>query len=58
MCSLGKDLSKLYPNASPDALDLLYKLLTFDPKKRITLDQALQHPYLSAFHSEIDEVMF
>lgn len=27
-------------------------MLAFDPKKRISVDNALRHPYLSAFHSE------
>jgi serine/threonine protein kinase len=37
------------------AVDLLKKMLTFDPKKRITVDQALEHPYLSALHCPEDE---
>ena len=31
----------MFPDANPDAIDLLKKLLKFDHKKRITLDQAL-----------------
>jgi hypothetical protein len=27
-------------------------MLAFDPKKRVSVDNALRHPYLSAFHSE------
>lgn len=38
------------------ALDLLKKLLTFDYKKRITVQEALQHPFLSILHCEEDEV--
>jgi serine/threonine protein kinase len=53
---LGKDFSVLFPKACPDALDLLKKLLTFDPSKRITLDETLKHPFLSGYHNEKDEV--
>ncbi|CAG8709633.1 8126_t:CDS:10, partial [Racocetra persica] len=37
------------------ALDLLEKLLKFDPAARITVEQALAHPYLAAYHDEEDE---
>lgn len=33
------------------AIDLLGKLLTFDPKDRFSVDEALAHPWLSSFHS-------
>jgi len=29
--------------------------LTFDPKKRLTVDEALEHPYLAAYHDPEDE---
>ncbi|KAF7303312.1 Mitogen-activated protein kinase [Mycena kentingensis (nom. inval.)] len=45
----------LFPQASPDAIDFLQKTLTFDPKKRMTVDQALGHAYLSAYHDPDDE---
>lgn len=41
--------------ASLEALDFLERTLTFDPKKRITVEEALQHPYLSAYHDPMDE---
>ncbi|KAJ3052734.1 Mitogen-activated protein kinase [Rhizophlyctis rosea] len=47
--------SQLYPKASPAALDLLEKLLTFDPAARITVEEALAHPYLEAYHDVEDE---
>ena len=47
--------SNLYPNANPQALDLLERMLTFDPRERITVDEALVHPYLSVWHDPADE---
>ena len=52
----GKNLEQIFSQASPLAIDLLKKLLTFDPSKRITVEEALCHPYLQALHSEEDEV--
>ncbi|WWD16954.1 hypothetical protein CI109_101386 [Kwoniella shandongensis] len=45
----------LYPGASPLALDLLQKLLTFDPAKRFGCEEALEHPYLAVWHDPADE---
>jgi cyclin-dependent kinase 7 len=36
-------LRTLFPMASDDALDLLSKMFTYDPKARITAQQALEH---------------
>ncbi|CCE61917.1 hypothetical protein TPHA_0B02440 [Tetrapisispora phaffii CBS 4417] len=47
--------SNLYPQANPDALDLLEKMLAFDPQDRITVNEALEHPYLSVWHDPSDE---
>ena len=37
-------------------LDLLDKMLTFNPHKRITVEQALAHPYLEQYCDPTDEV--
>ncbi|OZJ06043.1 hypothetical protein BZG36_01145 [Bifiguratus adelaidae] len=47
--------STLYPNATSEALDLLEKLLEFDPYKRISVEEALEYPYLALFHDPEDE---
>lgn len=49
------DLAKMYPKASKEALDLLDRLLKFDPNKRITVVDALAHPYLASLHHPDDE---
>eukprot|EP00824_Muranothrix_gubernata_P011522 TRINITY_DN24975_c0_g1_i1.p1 TRINITY_DN24975_c0_g1~~TRINITY_DN24975_c0_g1_i1.p1 ORF type:complete len:389 (+),score=81.33 TRINITY_DN24975_c0_g1_i1:90-1256(+) len=46
---------QLYPNANPHAIDLLEKMLLFDPSRRITVTGALEHPYLTALHDPTDE---
>lgn len=48
--------TKLYPNADAKALDLLDKMLTFNPHKRITVEEALAHPYLEQYYDPADEV--
>ncbi|KAH9927475.1 Pkinase-domain-containing protein [Epithele typhae] len=39
--------SQVLPKAGPQALDLLERLLQFDPSKRISAQEALSHPYFS-----------
>jgi len=47
--------TKLFPRASPSALDLLERMLTFDPAKRITVEESLEHPYLANLHDPAEE---
>lgn len=39
------DLNKLYPGAGEEALDLLSKILVFNPYFRISVEEALAHPF-------------
>ncbi|XP_060632043.2 mitogen-activated protein kinase 15 isoform X2 [Anolis sagrei] len=41
----------LPPSTPPQALDLLKQLLAFNPEKRPTAEEALEHPYVRRFHS-------
>lgn len=49
------DFAAVFPGVNPAALDLLSKMLVFDFRKRITVDDALAHPYLAELHSRADE---
>ena len=40
----------------PIALDILGRMLTFNPDERITVDAALAHPYLEQYYDPDDEV--
>jgi mitogen-activated protein kinase 15 len=39
-------LDNLLPNAHEEALDLLRRLLHFNPDKRITAEEGLRHPFV------------
>ncbi|QLQ81010.1 hypothetical protein HG537_0E03650 [Torulaspora globosa] len=47
--------AEIFPQANPQALDLLERMLAFDPLRRITVEEALKHPYLSIWHDPADE---
>mmetsp|Transcript_15826 Transcript_15826/g.26470 ORF Transcript_15826/g.26470 Transcript_15826/m.26470 type:complete len:507 (+) Transcript_15826:128-1648(+) len=49
-------LDEKYPGAPPEAIDLLTQLLHFNPSKRLTVQQALEHPYVAAVRDPAEEV--
>jgi len=49
-------LKHLYPNANPIALDLMEKMLAFNPNKRITVEEALDHEYFKSLRIKETEV--
>ena len=53
--SKTKSLKALYPKASEEELDLLSKLLQFNPNKRIDVNSALEHDYVKEFHSQYSD---
>lgn len=50
-----KNFDTIFPNASPAAKDLLTKTLRLDPDSRLSAEEALEHPYFSAYHDPEDE---
>ena len=50
--AIGRELTRLFLCT---ALDLLEKMLVFDPRKRIDATQALAHEYLAPYHDPSDE---
>lgn len=49
-------LARLLPaGTDADALDLINKMLAFDPAKRISVEAALAHPWVADYHDPSDE---
>lgn len=51
----GQDFNVLFKGANPKAIDLIRRMLTYDPDERITVEQALSHPFLEKLHCETEE---
>lgn len=47
--------ASIFPQANPDAIDLLACMLHFDPARRISCEEALNHRYLGVWHDIADE---
>ncbi|KAL6902322.1 hypothetical protein ACP4OV_005198 [Aristida adscensionis] len=50
-----RPFASLFPRVQPAALDLIERMLTFNPLQRITVEEALDHPYLERLHDIADE---
>ena len=49
--------TQLFKGASKEALDFLRKTLEFNPSKRLTVEQALKHPFVRQFHNPAEELV-
>lgn len=49
-CMQRVSFRAMFPDASALAIDLLERMLQFNPTKRITVEDALAHPYLAQLH--------
>ncbi|KAK2962319.1 putative Mitogen-activated protein kinase [Blattamonas nauphoetae] len=47
--------ARYHVQPSEQAINLLERMLVYNPKKRITVEEALAHPYLSQLHDEPSE---
>lgn len=57
MCKLVTDTMSFFFCPPCLALDLLDKMLTFNPNKRITVEESLAHSYLEQYYDPSDEVI-
>lgn len=46
---------EIFPDIDADARDLLMRMLEFDPRRRITVTDAISHPFMATLHREEDE---
>ncbi len=54
--SRHKSLKDIMPTLGAEGLDLVKRLLQFNPSKRPNVEQALRHPYMAQFHCEEEEI--
>lgn len=50
------DLNKLYPGAGEEAIDLLGKILVFNPYFRLSIEEALNHPFFKKIRKAEKEI--
>ena len=51
------DFAKKYPGASPEGVDLINRMLQFNPYFRITIEEALAHPFFTKVKKPHKEVL-
>jgi len=52
----GLRFEELFPDATPQCLDLISQLLRFDAQLRPTAAEVLKHPYFSVWYEPVDEL--
>ena len=53
-----KDFNKILKTNNPDAVDLVEKMLVFNPEKRYSIEECLNHPYLKNMREGIEDPIF
>jgi serine/threonine protein kinase len=51
------ELKTVYPGAGEEAIDLLNKILVFNPYFRVNLDECLEHPFFKKIRKAEKEVI-
>ena len=46
-CTRKRSMRNFFPKADDCCIDLLKKLIAFNPNERLTVEEALKHPYVS-----------
>jgi mitogen-activated protein kinase 15 len=52
-----KSFTQIFGQISPEAVDLLRRLLVYNPEKRLSVKAVLEHPYFEQFHNEEEEIL-
>jgi len=52
----GSGIAKLIPNVSPDAQEIITRMLSYDNSNRMSAGQALKHNYFKEFR-EMDKTL-
>lgn len=50
-------LAEKFPHVPALAIDLIEKMLTYNPTNRITVEQALEHPYMATLYDPTNETV-
>jgi serine/threonine protein kinase len=51
-----QDLATVYPGAGEEAIELLHKILVFNPYFRISIDESLEHPFFKKVRKAEKEI--
>lgn len=51
-----RDLNAIFRYGPPEALELLQRLMIYDPAQRITIEEALAHPWLADVEDVLEEL--
>ncbi|KAL0208063.1 hypothetical protein P9112_010650 [Eukaryota sp. TZLM1-RC] len=47
-----------FPNAPVEAIDLMKKLIVFNPTKRLSAVEAMKHPFVSIFNNSLEDIVY